>query len=487
MPHFRRKGSSSPSRASKKVQGCRGSLNDGLRTGHEQDAHTTLGEARTTDENPVTNNTNLGNDSAMMDSKDSLSVFRASSPATERSCPVCCAVLAADNFPAMTLACTHSTCRSCLETYFKQEIMESRTGLKCLQCENEFEAHDITRILSQSENPELVDRYLEFTLRRSLASMPDIRWCPAPDCGYGVIANNCASCPKLTCKRPECGTTFCYLCEREWHPRETCLEAFTRHLRESMPETNIAEDADKTKATTTSAAASSWWQRRRSRRSRQGDKANKEEPLLVKLCPHCRAKISRHEKGCNQMHCWVCSHEFCWLCLQSDYDGHFFRPTGCTYKGSKTWSRPSTVAAQVLAIAGAPLGLAALMVAIPPIVFYQLPAILVHVASIREYETPARKRLAIVRSALTGIVLSPFVAVLGIVLAIPLGLVYAYGYMPYKMVKRGPELSPHRFGIDVDDAELCLYVTVDAESEDSMPYPSNVARNPFSGAIEIVV
>ena len=143
--------------------------------------------------------------------------------ASERTCPVCYELLAAEEFPTMTLACAHRTCRSCIEMYFKQEIMESRTGLKCPQCENEYAPHDITRILSQSESPELVDRYLEFTLRRSLVSVPDMRWCPAPDCGYGVIASNCASCPKLTCKRPECGTEFCYHCQTVSEPLCICL------------------------------------------------------------------------------------------------------------------------------------------------------------------------------------------------------------------------------------------------------------------------
>lgn len=49
-----------------------------------------------------------------------------------------------------------------------------------------------------------------------------IRWCPAPDCSFAVIASECASCPKLRCERPGCHSYFCYHCKAEWHPNQTC-------------------------------------------------------------------------------------------------------------------------------------------------------------------------------------------------------------------------------------------------------------------------
>ena len=42
-------------------------------------------------------------------------------------------------------------------------------------------------------------------LRRLLATDPDTRWCPRPNCTYAVIATGCASCPKIECERPGCG------------------------------------------------------------------------------------------------------------------------------------------------------------------------------------------------------------------------------------------------------------------------------------------
>ena len=102
-------------------------------------------------------------------------------------------------------------------------------------------------------------------LRRLLATDPDTRWCPRPNCTYAVIATGCASCPKIECERPGCGMyihfsvksisrkincsygqklgiiqngffnslntlillnvpgySFCYHCKAEWHPNQTC-------------------------------------------------------------------------------------------------------------------------------------------------------------------------------------------------------------------------------------------------------------------------
>src|SRR6218665_1784611 len=39
---------------------------------------------------------------------------------------------------------------------------------------------------------------------------------------YAVIATGHASCPKLECARPGCGTFFCYNCKQNWHPDQTC-------------------------------------------------------------------------------------------------------------------------------------------------------------------------------------------------------------------------------------------------------------------------
>ncbi|ROT75574.1 putative E3 ubiquitin-protein ligase RNF19A-like [Penaeus vannamei] len=78
---------------------------------------------------------------------------------------------------------------------------------------------DIHQIVA---NDLLSDKFEDFMLRRVLSMDPDTRWCPAPDCGFAVIATGCAGCPKLKCERPGCGSYFCYHCKAEWHPNQTC-------------------------------------------------------------------------------------------------------------------------------------------------------------------------------------------------------------------------------------------------------------------------
>eukprot|EP00117_Sycon_ciliatum_P023200 scpid95740/ scgid19790/ E3 ubiquitin-protein ligase RNF19B; IBR domain-containing protein 3; Natural killer lytic-associated molecule; RING finger protein 19B len=378
--------------------------------------------------------------------------------ASERTCPVCYELLAAEEFPTMTLACAHRTCRSCIEMYFKQEIMESRTGLKCPQCENEYAAHDITRILSQSESPELVDRYLEFTLRRSLVSVPDMRWCPAPDCGYGVIASNCASCPKLTCKRPECGTEFCYHCQTEWHPHETCGDAYRRRMTEN-PTSMFTIDLTAADDESTGGAQAGGAGGGRGRRKAHGDK---EQLVVLKPCPRCRSKIMKANDGsCNHITCSVCGCDFCWLCLREIDDLHFLSPSGCTFWGKSTWSRKRTIVTQLLAILGAPLGFAGVVIVIPPLVFIGLPAYFVDYANKQTYKSSVHKFLAVSGSLLGGVLLAPVITALSLLIFLPLTIFFAYAVIPYEMFKQifpcyKRNLSPDRFGVDIDEVDSAV-------------------------------
>ena len=51
----------------------------------------------------------------------------------------------------------------------------------------------------------------------------ETRWCPAPDCGYAVLADqNMKRCPEIRCGRPGCNTSYCYKCKLKWHPGMSC-------------------------------------------------------------------------------------------------------------------------------------------------------------------------------------------------------------------------------------------------------------------------
>ena len=84
-----------------------------------------------------------------------------------------------------------------------------------------FYFSDIALLLGENFS-HLLNLYESLMLRRILATDPDTRWCPRPNCTFAVIAAGCASCPRIECEHPGCGYAFCYHCKAEWHPNQTC-------------------------------------------------------------------------------------------------------------------------------------------------------------------------------------------------------------------------------------------------------------------------
>lgn len=140
------------------------------------------------------------------------------------TCLLCYHEYSSDQFEQFTL-CSHSYCRTCLRSYLKLEITEGRVTLNCPHndCPERIHPSDISRILQNQ--PDLIGKYEQFMVRRVLQSTVDTRWCPAPDCGFAVIASGYASCPEIQCLRPGCNTSFCYHCKATWHPNKTCEDA----------------------------------------------------------------------------------------------------------------------------------------------------------------------------------------------------------------------------------------------------------------------
>ncbi|VDP13624.1 unnamed protein product [Heligmosomoides polygyrus] len=103
----------------------------------------------------------------------------------------------------------------CLELvglkYVEMEIMENRVEVSCPECAAHLHPSDIRNLVGG--RTALIEKYEQFSLRRYLMTECDTRWCPAPDCGYAVIATACAACPQLKCERESCGTLFCYHCK----------------------------------------------------------------------------------------------------------------------------------------------------------------------------------------------------------------------------------------------------------------------------------
>ena len=211
-----------------------------------------------------------------------------------RMCNICFSWKSSCVFPSL-INCEHRNCIDCLKQYLVIALRECRVMVSCPECSETCHPSDVKMIFNDDN---LFGKYEEFTLRRALVSIPDIRWCPAPDCGYAVIAAGCASCPQLKCQRPGCNYEFCYHCRQLWHPNTTCDLARMQNQFEI-----------------------------RSLSSSDRKSSNMHDD--IKPCPKCMALIIKMDDGsCNHMTCAVCYSEFCWLCMKEISDLHYLRLVG---------------------------------------------------------------------------------------------------------------------------------------------------------------
>ncbi|KAL7638487.1 UNVERIFIED_CONTAM: hypothetical protein RMT77_011057 [Armadillidium vulgare] len=327
-----------------------------------------------------------------------------STSAKLKECSLCLQELEIDKFPQL-LTCNHSSCIKCMQQYLMVEITESRVNISCPQCHQLMHPTDIHSILS---NPLLSYKYEDFMLRRVLSMDPDTRWCPAPDCGYAVIASGCASCPRLKCERPGCESSFCYHCKAEWHPNQTCDMARAQR--------------------SPNAPFSSF--------SCIHDLQNNDD---VKSCPRCQVLIVKMDDGsCNHMTCSVCSAEFCWLCMKEISDLHYLSPSGCTFWGKKPWSRKKKILWQLGTLVGAPLGIGLVAGLAVPAMIIGIPIWVGRKIHSRYANHGKHKRnLAMVGGVTASALISPVLAGLAVSIGVPILLAYVYGVVPISLCRSG--------------------------------------------------
>lgn len=327
-----------------------------------------------------------------------------SSNAGRIDCPLCALQQPRENFPHI-ITCSHRACRDCLKQYLRIEITESRVNIACPECTEKLHPNDIQKIL---EDDVLIRKYEEFMLRRVLVLDPDARWCPAPDCGYVVIATGCASCPKLMCERPGCGTLFCYHCKQYWHPNQTC---------------------DAARAERSSNLRSSSF-------SYSHDSSSHNE---IKPCPRCGAFIVKMDDGsCNHMTCAMCGAEFCWLCMKEISDLHYLSPSGCTFWGKKPWSRKKKILWQLGTLVGAPVGISLIAGVAVPAIIIGVPIWVGRKLHAKCGGMSVHKRnLAVAGGVIGSILVSPLLAAVAVGIGVPILLAYVYGVVPVSLCRSG--------------------------------------------------
>ncbi|XP_074832607.1 E3 ubiquitin-protein ligase RNF19B isoform X2 [Carettochelys insculpta] len=332
--------------------------------------------------------------------------------AEELECPLCLVRQPAENAPRL-LSCPHRSCRACLRQYLRIEITESRVNICCPECSERLNPADIRGLLRDS--PHLVAKYEEFMLRRCLAADPDCRWCPAPDCGYAVIAYGCASCPKLTCEREGCQTEFCYHCKQIWHPNQTCDMARQQRAQTLRVRTKHASGLS------------------------YGQESGPADD--IKPCPRCSAYIIKMNDGsCNHMTCAVCGCEFCWLCMKEISDLHYLSPSGCTFWGKKPWSRKKKILWQLGTLIGAPIGISLIAgIAIPAMVI-GIPVYVgrkIHSRYEGKKTSKHKRNLAITGGVTLSVIASPVIAAVSVGIGVPIMLAYVYGVVPISLCRGG--------------------------------------------------
>nr|XP_060640090.1 E3 ubiquitin-protein ligase RNF19B [Anolis sagrei ordinatus] len=333
-------------------------------------------------------------------------------PPSELECPLCLVRQPSGNAPRL-LSCPHRSCRACLRQYLRIEITESRVHISCPECAERLDPADIRRLLRDS--PQLVAKYEEFLLRRCLASDPDCRWCPAPDCGYAVIAYGCASCPKLTCEREGCQTEFCYHCKQIWHPNQTCDMARQQRAQTLRVRTKHTSGLS------------------------YGQESGPADD--IKPCPRCSAYIIKMNDGsCNHMTCAVCGCEFCWLCMKEISDLHYLSPSGCTFWGKKPWSRKKKILWQLGTLIGAPVGISLIAgIAIPAMVI-GIPVYVgrkIHSRYEGKKTSKHKRNLAITGGVTLSVIASPVIAAVSVGIGVPIMLAYVYGVVPISLCRGG--------------------------------------------------
>ncbi|KAM8871101.1 E3 ubiquitin-protein ligase RNF19A-like [Spinachia spinachia] len=327
-------------------------------------------------------------------------------------CPLCLLRHSRESFPDI-MTCHHRSCIDCLRQYLRIEISESRVNISCPECSERYNPHDICMILGERA---LMDKYEEFMLRRWLVADPDCRWCPAPDCGYAVIAFGCASCPKITCGREGCDTEFCYHCKQLWHPNQTCDAA--RQQRAQSLRLRTVRSSSLSYSQESGAAADD-----------------------IKPCPRCAAYIIKMNDGsCNHMTCAVCGCEFCWLCMKEISDLHYLSPSGCTFWGKKPWSRKKKILWQLGTLVGAPVGIALIAGIAIPAMIIGIPVYVgrkIH----NRYEgkdiSNHKRNLVIAGGVTLSVIVSPVVAAVTVGVGVPIMLAYVYGVVPISLCRSG--------------------------------------------------
>jgi ariadne-1 len=180
-----------------------------------------------------------------------------------------------------SLTCNHFMCTSCWKEYIEVAIDGGPTCLS-LVCP----AHNCKLIVDESIVVNTVDtnhatKYRNFLSRSFVDDNPNVKWCPAPNCGKVVFCPN-SSVYSVKC---QCGHGFCPKCQLESHQPCLCeqVKLWGKKCEDDSETANYIV-------------------------------------VNTRECPKCHRSIEKNG-GCNHMTCSLCRYEFCWICM-GDWKQH---------------------------------------------------------------------------------------------------------------------------------------------------------------------
>ncbi|CCD64725.1 RBR-type E3 ubiquitin transferase [Caenorhabditis elegans] len=310
-----------------------------------------------------------------------------------KECELCCEMVPAGAF-CQLINCRHVYCRICIRKYMELSILGNRVEIPCPGgCPAVIHPNDVTRYLLP--NTDLISKYESFSIRMALCRIQDVRWCPAPDCGFAVIVPNGQKCPRIKCQRPGCGREFCFKCRKVWHEgTRTCSKTFEQLKKIT------------------------------------------ENDVSAHPCPRCKTLIVKENDGsCNHMHCTLCGAEFCWLCLKEINDLHYMSPTGCTFWGKKQWSNKKRLLWQIGSLIGSPVVIAATAVISVPLITGMIPfSVGKRVYKRLKNQSKAKRVISTAAAVTTSAIVSPAIAGVAVAIGVPFALGYTYIMVPKALV-----------------------------------------------------
>lgn len=192
----------------------------------------------------------------------------------------------------------HFTCFSCIETYIKSEIGDSRCRVLCTAgCGAGFEPAQLNLISDKQLLQKLADLQQEKDIRE--ANLDDLEECPF--CDYKAIMPPIEENFEFHCANPECEKVSCRRCKSSSHIPISC-EQFAKEKKANSRHT--IEEAM--------------------------------TAALIRSCNRCKKQFIK-DFGCNKMTCPSCRNLQCYVCSETlkGYDHFDQTPQGDPRPGGK--------------------------------------------------------------------------------------------------------------------------------------------------------